>query len=148
MKKDSKKALYESIMASVAKEVKKVLNETTSLSDSLNDIKKQLIENGDGIYFVYSDHLSCDAAFLYVIRNGKIIHQEHPSCFMTRNYYGDDEPCGIIPSLNKLIREYYELNLYVANKGWYTFPQKWRECDWTTTLEKYGINSTLINIDI
>ena len=31
MKKDSKKALYESIMTSVAKEVKKVLNEYTSV---------------------------------------------------------------------------------------------------------------------
>ena len=71
MKKDNKKALYESIMTSVAKEVKKVLNETTSV----NDVESQLIENGDGIYFVYSDHLSCDAAYLYVIRNGKIIHQ-------------------------------------------------------------------------
>ena len=148
MKKDNKKALYESIMTSVAKEVKKVLNESDSLSDSLNDIKKQLIENGDGIYFVYSDYLSCDAAYLYVVKNGEIIHQEHPSCFMTRNYYGDGKPCGIIPSLRELIREYYGLNIYVANKGWYTFPYEWRERDWTTTLEKYGINSTLINIDI
>ena len=144
MKKDNKKALYESIMTSVAKEVKKVLNE----SASLNDVESQLIENGDGIYFVYSDHISCDAAYLYVIRNGKIIHQEHPSCFMTHDYYGDGKPCGIIPSLNKLISKYYELNLYVADKGWYTFPNEWKECDWTTTLKKYGINSTLINIDI
>ena len=142
MKRDNKKALYESIMTSVAREVKKVLNETASV----NDVESQLIENGDGIYFVYSDHLSCDAAYLYVIRNGKIIHQEHPSFFMTYDYYG--EPYGIIPSLNKLISKYHELNLYVAGKGWYTFPQEWRECDWSTTLKKYGINSTLINIDI
>ena len=144
MKKDNKKALYESIMTSVAREVKKVLNETASL----NDVENILIENGDGIYFVYSDHISCDAAFLYVIRNGEIIHQEHPSYFMTHDYYGDGKPCGIIPSLNKLICKYYELNLYVADKGWYTFPQEWRECDWSTTLKKYGINSTLISIDI
>ena len=57
MKKDNKKALYESIMTSVAREVKKVLNETASV----NDVESQLIENGDGIYFVYSDHISCDA---------------------------------------------------------------------------------------
>ena len=68
--------------------------------------------------------------------------------FMTRDYYGDGKPCGIIPSLNKLICKYYELNLYVADKGWYTFPHEWKECDWTTTLKKYGINSTLISIDI
>ena len=66
---------------------------------------------------------------------------------MTHDQYGDGKPCGIIPSLNKLICKYYELNLYVADKGWYTFPQEWRECDWSTTLKKYGINSTLINID-
>jgi hypothetical protein len=39
MKKDNKKALYESIMASVAKEVKKVLNEKFDEFDTEEDIR-------------------------------------------------------------------------------------------------------------
>jgi len=52
MKKDNKKVLYESIMTSVAKEVKKALNESEvqgnkpALEDLLYDIMKK-VNNGE-----------------------------------------------------------------------------------------------------
>ena len=50
MKKDNKKALYESIMTSVAKEVKKVLNESTldrvSLINKIKEMSEKLYRNG------------------------------------------------------------------------------------------------------
>ena len=56
MKKDNKKALYESIMASVAKEVKKVLNEdeqnNSDVNTYINNIKNVL--NND-----YKDWTQC-----------------------------------------------------------------------------------------
>ena len=42
MRKDNKKALYESIMTSVAKEVKKVLNEDSINEDFLDNVKSGL----------------------------------------------------------------------------------------------------------
>ena len=42
MRKDNKKALYESIMTSVAKEVKKVLNEDLINEDFLDNVKSGL----------------------------------------------------------------------------------------------------------
>ena len=50
MKKDNKKALYESIMTSVAREVKKVLNESNldrmSLINKIKEISEKLYQNG------------------------------------------------------------------------------------------------------
>ena len=42
MKKDNKKALYESIMTSVAKEVKKALNESNGETGIINDLKADI----------------------------------------------------------------------------------------------------------
>ena len=42
MRKDNKKALYESIMTSVAKEVKKVLNEDSINENFLDNVKSGL----------------------------------------------------------------------------------------------------------
>jgi len=112
------------------------------------NIIEQFIAKGDGIYFLYSDHLSCDAAYLYVIKNGEKIHDEHPSCFSTRDYYGDGKPCGIIPSLKKLIAEHPDLRVFAADKGWYTFPQKWLDADYSKIFEEYGIEVTKVEIDV
>ena len=60
MKKDNKKALYESIMTSVAKEVKKVLNEGEELADKqarLKDLKQEyasLTSKIDDMWVEYS----------------------------------------------------------------------------------------------
>lgn len=54
MKRDNKKALYESIMTSVAKEVKKVLNESTDYSIAQNFYNKaeEYSQASDGKYFI------------------------------------------------------------------------------------------------
>ena len=50
MKRDNKKALYESIMTSVAKEVKKALNESNldriSLINKIKEMSEKLYQNG------------------------------------------------------------------------------------------------------
>ena len=64
MKRDNKKALYESIMTSVAKEVKKALNEennNTGLILALEDWKKQIIDitldiRKNGLVYMDSRH--------------------------------------------------------------------------------------------
>ena len=64
MKKDNKKALYESIMSSVAKEVKKVLNESEDIVDKqarLKDLKQEyssLTSKIDNMWAEYSQKMA------------------------------------------------------------------------------------------
>jgi len=53
MKKDSKKALYESIMTSISKEVKKILNESF---DEVSDNWIHLSQYDDELLTVYDDY--------------------------------------------------------------------------------------------
>ena len=77
MKKDNKKALYESIMTSVAKEVKKTLNEDSLLVEDDIDIRKigylmgVLLLNADK-YIIINDDKNNNIFnnFINILRNG------------------------------------------------------------------------------
>ena len=76
MKRDSKKALYESIMTSVAKEVKKTLNEDSLLAEDDIDIRKigylmgVLFLNADKYIIINNDNNNIFNNFINILRNG------------------------------------------------------------------------------
>jgi len=68
MKKDNKKALYESIMASVAKEVKKALNENYGENYRFSDGEFKFWTSYKGLYhvgFIFDDY---EKSLMYIDR--------------------------------------------------------------------------------
>ena len=68
MKRNNKKVLYESIMTSVAKEVKKVLNEGEDLDKKIriNALKRRLIElenEADELFYKYGAEVDDEEFF-------------------------------------------------------------------------------------
>lgn len=115
--------------------------------DVIKEAIQRFKDNGDGIYFLYDDYLSGDAARLYVIKNKEVVSEAQPWCFETYNYYGDGKPCGIIPTLRTMMKENPELTVYVANIANYTFSGEWKVTDkYVDTLKKYKIESKIIDI--
>lgn len=131
----NKKQIYENIMRSISKEVKKVLSESVNVGprDVLETLKERFISNGDGIYIVYYDHVSSDAYYVFVINDGKCIEQTRINYyidydFRTRGTSGHYNICGglvhKIRSLNEL-----DLQVFYANIGYHSFMCQWETED-------------------
>ena len=115
--------------------------------DVIKEAVKRFKDNGDGIYFLYDDFLSGDAARLYVIKNKEVVSEAQPWSFETYNYYGNGSPCGIVPTLRSMIKENPEFTVNVANIANYTFSGEWKVTDkYVDTLKKYKIESKIIDI--
>lgn len=97
---------------------------------SIEQFKKDAKKNGNGIYVIYSDHLSCDAWVMFAVVNGDILQESHPTCWQTRNYYGDGSPLGGYYDLLKLCESFPDLTIYISNIAYYTFPSKWMHHSW------------------
>ena len=101
MEKDIKKALYENIMSSVAKEVKKVLNESDELADKqsrLKDLKQEyasLTSKIDDMWVEYTQKM--------VITTDLNARQE-----ISNNFYKSLEPLKV--AVRNKMKEIYNLN--------------------------------------
>ena len=105
MKKDNKKALYESIMTSVAKEVKKVLNEGEELADKqarLKDLKQEyssLKSKIDDMWAEYSQKMA-------------ITTDVNAKREISNNFYKSLEPLNV--AVRNKAKEIYKLTDEIA----------------------------------
>jgi len=85
MKRDNKKALYESIMSSVAREVKKVLNESDFENINNHEINEKIINVLFGVHSVddFIEILKSDG--YHVRRNAADIINNIINTFVTEN---------------------------------------------------------------
>lgn len=101
--------------------------------DKLIDIA---LNNGDGIYILYADHLNCDAVTVLTIRGREISSKVE----MMPGYLSRD--------ISIQFKEYYEDNkdlpVYAFTAGYYTFPSMWKN---TNFVKKY-IYSEATEIEI
>lgn len=101
------------------------IDKDISYKFSIEQFEKLAKENGNGIYVIYKDHLSCDAWVMFAVKNNNIEDKKSPCCWATRNYYGDGKPCGASVDLKNLIEKYSDLTLYISNLSYQTFRGKW-----------------------
>lgn len=103
-----------------------------------------------GIYIEYHDHLSCDAFRVWAYRNGENLLNENIFNLLTKNrYYKEDMEMdvyrfkgievsmigdcayygttGLKTTVEVLKKEFPDLQVKCFKKGWYTFPQEYRE---------------------
>ena len=96
---------------------------TEALKNGLGDISKDDISTAlsetkqDGIYVVYHDHLSCDAFWIFLIKDG-----------VCEKFVEADMEKGYNEAIEKL-KKSNNLKVFYCNIAWYTFPRKWKEID-------------------
>ena len=114
------------------------------------DIQDKCIDNGDGIYAYFCDHISMDANRVFVVKNGKVImpsdkcleelkidnewgrHDKLFGCEIVLNTYNDSEYYGTVGFKHgmEILKKYYpRLKTYYCNVGYYTFSNKWFKTD-------------------
>ena len=121
------------------------------MANMIDEIINKCKENGDGIYAFFHDHLSMDANLVLVVKDHELvtpkelkleINPSEPSeghytaregwyngtieLLMDSNsaYYGS---MGFSTGIRLLKEMFPSMKTYYCNRGWYTFPQDWRE---------------------
>ena len=121
------------------------------MANMIDEIINKCKDNGDGIYAFFHDHLSMDANLALVVKDHEIvtpkelkleISPSEPSrgnykareglyngtieLLMDSNseYYGS---MGFSTGIKLLKEKFPGMKTYYCNRGWFTFPQAWRE---------------------
>lgn len=98
----------------------------TTKQKGINELKALALENGNGIYIIYADHLNSDAVIVFTVENGTIKDETE------LDPYG-----GAID--NKFKTNYLPkhplLQVYGFTVAWFTFPLVWDKDE--TFIKKY-----------
>lgn len=87
-------------------------------TEGIEKMKDAALKNGDGVYIIYADYRSTDAAIVFTVHNGVIEHET-----------------SLIPSRRTIIKRQLEeiylpkhpnLNIFIFLPCWFTWPNTWR----------------------
>ena len=99
----------------------------TSKHNGIEELKKLALENGDGVYLIYADHLSCDAVIAFTVRDNTITDEQE------FDPYGGSIKWHLE---NEYLNVRISLQVYGFTAAWFTFPSKWHnDQEW---LKKYA----------
>lgn len=118
------------------------------MAQMIDEIINKCKDNGDGIYAFFHDHLSMDANLALVVKDHEIVTPKELSLDIPNSYgsykareswhngtiellMDSNSECygsmGFSTGIKLLKEKFPGMKVYYCNRGWYTFPQAWRE---------------------
>lgn len=85
--------------------------------EGIEKMKDAALKNGDGVYIIYADYLSCDAITVFTVRSGVVEHESvlspyyHPIKYQLEEIY---------------LPDHQDLDIFIFTPCWFTFPSTWR----------------------
>lgn len=107
----------------------------TNKYEGIEELKALALENGDGVYLIYADHLSCDAVIAFTVKENTIEDEIE----LTPGYGAG---CLSYQFKEKYLTRHTEAQVFGFTASWFTFPSVWRNDE--TFLKKYVYESVTL----